>query len=499
MSFNRWMRKDNIYPIDKLTREPKVLRMPSEKSEEGKLLPNAIDLEMAVLGAMISNPDCIPRVIEILEVDCFYKPEHQEIYKTIVDLFERSQPVDLLLVTEELRRRGALEKAGGAAYLAEVSNSVSTAANVDHHARVVLEKYILRQLIWASNVIAERAFREAEDAFDLLDMAERTIFEISEKRLKQNFIDIRSAVHDTIDRYEKINMQKITVTGVPTGFPRLDALTGGLQNSDLIIIAGRPSMGKTAFALSIARNAAVDYGIPVGIFSLEMSVEQLALRLMCAEARVSIHLVRTGKLPHDEWPKLSTRVGRLINSKIFIDDTPALSVLELRAKSRRLKAEHDVGLIIVDYLQLMQGPKGAESREREISLISRSLKSLAKELNIPVIALSQLKRAVEERGDKRPMLSDLRESGSLEQDADVVMFVHRPEYYGITAYDDGTPTEGTAEIIVGKQRNGPVGEIRLAFLKDYTRFENLEIARGLEEAPPPEDIIPPDSMDKPIF
>jgi replicative DNA helicase len=329
----------------------------------------------------------------------------------------------------------------------------------------------MRQLIHSSSEVINRAYSETEDALGLLDEAEQKIFDISEQRMKKSFVSMNTAVHKTMDLLQSIHGKHSGVTGVPSGFADLDSLTGGFQPSDLIIVAGRPSQGKTALALSVARNASVLHDVPIGIFSLEMSTQQLVMRLMCAEARVDAHKVRTGRLPEDEWKKLSTSVGRLYKAKILIDDTPGLAVLELRAKARRLKVEHDIGLIVVDYLQLMQGPRNAQSREQEISAISRSLKALAKELNIPVVALSQLNRAVETRGDKRPALSDLRESGAIEQDADVVIFVHRPEMFGIHE-QDGEATEGLAEIIIGKQRNGPTDTIRLQFIKQYARFES---------------------------
>ena len=350
----------------------------------------------------------------------------------------------MITVGEELRRRGQLDAIGGQASLVDLTMKVTSGANVEYHARIVLEKMLLRKLISATSTIATRAFSPTEDAFDLLDEAEQAIFRISEWRLKRNFVSMDKAVHDTLEMLESIHGKHEGVTGVPTGFRDLDTLTGGWQRSDLIIIAGRPSSGKTAFALSLAANAAMHRNKPTvtGIFSLEMSTQQLIMRLLCADARVDAHAVRTGRLPEDDWKRLSLGAGRLARANIFIDDTAALGILELRAKARRLKAEHNVGLIIVDYLQLMQGPRGAENREKEISAISRSLKALAKELDIPVIALSQLSRAVEGRTDKRPILSDLRESGAIEQDADVVMFVHRPEMYLDPKSEQGVGSAG---------------------------------------------------------
>jgi len=341
-----------------------MINMQQSGASEGRLPPQAVDVEAALLGAMLLEKEAISKVIEILEPESFYRDAHRKIYQAIISLFEKSEPVDLVTLTEELRRRGQLDEIGGPVYLAELSSSVASAANIEFHARIVLEKAIMRQLISASTEVASRAYNETEDALDLLDEAEQKIFQISESRMKKTFRPIRDVVSDTLEILESIHGTRSGVTGVPSGFTDLDNLTGGFQKSDLIIIAGRPSQGKTALALSAARNAAVDHHIPVGVFSLEMSATQLALRLICAEARVDAHRVRTGRLNEEEWKKLSTRVGRLAESKIFIDDTPSLSILELRAKARRLKAEHGVGLFIVDYLQLMQGPKNAETRER---------------------------------------------------------------------------------------------------------------------------------------
>ncbi len=451
---------------------------------EGRVPPQAVDVEMAVLGAMLIEKEAIAKAVEVLDETAFYKPAHQQIFSAMVGLFERSEPVDLITLVEELRRRGQLEKTGGEYYLTELTTKVTSAANIEFHAHIVLEKALMRQLISSSSQVINRAYSETEDALDLLDEAEQQVFQISEQRMKKTFVSMNTAVHSTMELLESIHGKHSGITGVPGGFTELDNLTGGFQKSDMIIVAGRPSQGKTAFVLSLARNASVVHNIPIGFFSLEMSTQQLVMRLICAEARVDAHSVRTGRLPEDEWRKLSTSVGRLYKAKIFIDDTPALGILEVRAKARRLKAEHNVGMIVIDYLQLMQGPKNAQSREQEISTISRSLKALAKELGIPVIALSQLNRAVEARGDKRPLLADLRESGAIEQDADVVIFVHRPEMYGIEKDEDGNSTAGMAELIIGKQRNGPTGSVRLAFIKNYARFENLTRFRDDALLPP---------------
>ena len=440
--------------------------------QEGRMPPQALEIEVSVLGAMLIEKEAIARVLSVIDHTVFYKPVHQLIFKGMVRLFERNEPVDLITLSDELRRSTDLEKVGGEYYLTELTTKVTTAANVEYHAHILLEKSLMRGLIQTSAEISTRAYSQAEDALELLDEAEQKIFQLSEKRMKKNFIPLQDAVNDTVEAYQRIHNLQGGVPGVPTGFPELDSLLGGFQKSNLIIIAGRPSQGKTAFVIGVARNAAVLREIPVGFFSLEMSNEELALRLICAEAKIDIHRLRTGRLQETEWRKLSTGVGKLYKANIFIDDTPALSILELRAKAIRMRVEHNVGLVIVDYLQLMQGPKSAQSREQEISAISRSLKSLAKEIGIPIVALSQLNRAVETRGgDKRPVLADLRESGAIEQDADVVMFVHRPELYKIEAYEDHEPTLGTAEIIIGKQRNGPTDTVRLAFLKEYAKFE----------------------------
>ena len=452
---------------------------------EGRVPPQAVEIEEQVLGAMLLEKEAISKVIEVLDEEAFHADRNRKIYQAIIALFERSEPADSITVAEELRRRGQLESVGGEVYLVELTMRVTSGANVEYHARIVLEKALMRKLITESGMIAGRAFSASEDAFDLLDQAEQAIFRISQWRLKRNFVSMDRAVHDTLEMLESIHGKHEGVTGVPTGFRDLDTLTGGWQRSDLVIIAGRPSSGKTALALSLASNAALHKSKPttVGIFSLEMSIQQLIMRLLCAEARVDAHAVRTGRLPEDDWKRLSIAAGRLAKSSLFIDDSAGLGILELRAKARRLKAEHNVGLVIVDYLQLMQGPRNAENREKEISAISRSLKGLAKELDIPVIALSQLSRAVEGRTDKRPILSDLRESGAIEQDADVVAFVHRPEMYVDPKSEKAGDVRGRAEIIVGKQRNGPIDDVTLAFVNRYARFENLALP-SFEALPP---------------
>jgi replicative DNA helicase len=444
--------------------------------------PAAPEIEASVLGGMLIEKEAVPKAIEFLSAESFYLKEHRLIFEAMVSLFDSGEPIDTVTIYEELKKREQLEEVGGAVYLSKLSQNISSAANIEYHAKIILEKQILRGLITSSHEIARSAYEGTQDAFDILDDAERKIFEITEKHLKKSFLGMDRAVRDAMEYIEAIHSNTKQKFSVPTGFYELDEMLGGFQKSDLIIIAARPSMGKTALALTLARNAAIDHRVPVGIFSLEMSTMQLVIRMLCAEGRLNAHLVRTGKLPTEEGVKLSKNAHKLTESPIYVDDTPAQSVLEIRAKARRLKAEKNIGIIMIDYLQLMQGPANSESREREISHISRSLKSLAKELNIPVIALAQLNRAVEARTDKRPQLSDLRESGSIEQDADVVIFLNRPEYYNIKTFqDDGSPTDGVAEVIIGKQRNGPIGDIRLAFIKEYARFENLAHARQIEE------------------
>ncbi len=458
--------------------------------------PQALEVEKVVLGAMLIDKEAVPKVIELLDDVSFYSPAHQKIYNTMTRLFEKAEPIDAVTVVGELQRQGELNALEDPLYITELTRGVTTSANVEYHARIVLEKALMRSLIVASSEVASRAFNDTEDALGLLDEAEQRIFQISERRLKKTFTPINRALHETFEMLQDIHGKHSGVTGVPTGYPDLDSMTGGLQNADLVIVAGRPSQGKTALALSIARNAALhkEKKTAIAIFSIEMSEQQLIIRMLSSEARVNAHQLRTGKLPEENWQRLSRNVGRLYEAKIFIDDSATLGILELRAKARRLKAEHNIGMVIVDYLQLVQGPKSSESREREISMISRSLKALAKELNIPVVALSQLNRAVESRTDRRPMLADLRESGAIEQDADVVMFVHRPETYGITEVkdDEGNtiPTEGIAEIIIGKQRNGPTGIVRLSFRKEYAGFEKLE-RQSFIATPPTEEIVTP--------
>jgi len=443
----------------------------ADQSGQGRVPPQSLEAERAVLGSMMLEPEAVGRALEILgDESVFYRDAHRKIFRAMSNLFERGEPIDQVTVAQELSKRNELEEIGGAYELSQLLE-IPSAANMEYYAKIVLEKSTLRQMINVATNAISSAYEQSEDVYELLDRTENEIFRLSDRRLKGGFQPIEPIMTKTMETIETFHTKQGGVTGVPTGFRDLDDKTSGFQDSDLIIIAGRPSMGKTAFALNIARNVALEDEIPVGIFSLEMASHQLAMRLLCSEARVSSHALRTGKLPDDQYSKLSRVVGRLAEAKIFIDDTPSIPILELRAKARRLKAEHKIGMIIVDYLQLMKGPRGAESRQQEISEISRAMKALAKELDIPVIALSQLSRAVESRGgEKRPMLSDLRESGAIEQDADVVMFVYRPEQYD--PKNENPELEGKAEIIIGKQRNGPTGSIPLTFVKEYARFED---------------------------
>ena len=469
------------YPYEKMRQAGRRPQMRKVSGKTGRVPPQATDVEQSVLGAMLIEREAIPQVIEILPPDAFYERRHERVYQAIRALFDRSNPVDLITLTEELKRRGELDDVGGSYYLTELTTAVASAANVEHHARIIAEKSLLRKMIESLTSLVGQAYEPGADAFDLLDEAEEEIFGISDSQLRSSSSSISDVVKNTVEKLQDIHGQEGGITGVPSGFRRLDDLTSGWQDSDLIIIAARPSMGKTAFCLASAMNAALHPSRETGvaIFSLEMGAEQLAQRLLTSEARVDAQKARTGRMDDEDWRRLARAAGTLSGAPIFIDDTPGLSILELRAKCRRLKAEHDIGLVVVDYLQLMHGTSQANNREQEIAQISRSLKALAKELSLPVIALSQLNRGVENRGgDKRPQLSDLRESGSIEQDADVVAFIYRAERYGITVDAEGNSTEGIAEIIIGKQRNGPVGTVELAFVKQYARFENLSSYGG---------------------
>ena len=433
-----------------------------------KVPPQNLEAESSVLGGILLENDAINLVLELLRPEDFYRESHRKIFRAMIELTDRSEPADLITLSEFLKNRGELDAVGGSAYLAALADFVPTAANISYYARIVREKAILRSLISTATEIATRGYEEQGNVEEFLDTAEKVIFDISEKKIKASFIAVGDMIKDTLKTVERLYERKEMVTGVPTGYEDLDKLTAGLQPSDLVIVAGRPSMGKTAFSLNIATNAAFT-GVGVAVFSLEMAKEQLVLRMLCSEARVNNSKVRSGYLAERDFPKLANAAGRLHEAPIYIDDTPAISVLELRAKARRLVRDRTkkVGLIVVDYLQLMRGMGAASNREQEISEISRSLKALAKELTVPVIAISQLNRRVEDRGDRRPMMSDLRESGAIEQDADVIMFIYRDE-----VYNQNSEKKGIAEIIVAKQRNGPIDTVELTFLSEFMRFEN---------------------------
>ena len=446
--------------------------------EQGKLPPQAVELEEAVLGALMIDKNALNEVIDILEPECFYKDAHREMYGVIKTLFAESQPIDMLTVSTELRKIGKLELCGGDFGIANLTQKVASSAHIEYHSRIIVQKHIQRSLIRVSSEIIHDAYDEGSDVLDLLDKAEAKLFEIANGNIKKNYDSAQSLVKEAIERIEHISKQE-GLSGVATGFTKLDRITSGWQQSDLIILAARPGMGKTAFVLSMARNVAVDSNCGVAVFSLEMSSVQLITRLISSETGLSSEKLRKGKLEDYEWQQLHAKIKNLEKAPLFIDDTPALSVFDLRAKCRRLVAQHNVKVIIIDYLQLMTaGGDSKGNREQEISTISRSLKSIAKELSVPVIALSQLSRAVETRGgSKRPLLSDLRESGAIEQDADIVSFIFRPEYYGLTEWDDddGTPCEGQAEFIIAKHRNGGLDNIRLKFTAHLAQFSNLEM------------------------
>lgn len=436
-----------------------------------KVPPQSLEAEDSLLSAILLDDDSstLLDIVEILNPDDFYKNAHQKIFAAIVDLFNRNEPVDLITLTSYLRDHNQLEMVGGATYLAALLDSVPAAANAGHYARLVREKASLRRLIDRSNEIIRRCYEESGDVAQVMDFAQASIFALSENKIQPAFYPIGKIIETNIDMLEERAGNRSLVTGVATHLSRFDRMTAGLQPSDLIILAARPSMGKTALALNMARNAAVEEGVPTAVFSLEMSKEQLSLRLLCSEARIDSSKVRSGFLSKEDWENLTQAASVLSEAPIFIDDAPDISAMTIRAKSRRLKKDKGLGLVIIDYLQLMRATVASERRDLEISDISRSLKGLAKEINVPVMALSQLNRKLEERSDKRPQLSDLRESGALEQDADVVCFIYRDEVYN---KDESNPNRGTAELIIAKQRNGPVGMVPLTFLNAYTRFEN---------------------------
>ncbi len=435
-----------------------------------KVPPQNIEAEQSVLGGILLDNLALNTVLELLETSDFYSEAHRKIFSSIIDLSNRNEPCDLITLSNILKDQKRIEQVGGTAYLASLVDNVSSSANIGYYAKIIKEKSILRRLIGTATEILNKTYEAGADVDSVLDEAEHAIFEISENKIRPSFYPMRDIIKDSFKTIERLYANKELVTGVSTGFDKIDDMTSGLQRSDLIIIAGRPSMGKTAFALNIAQHASLELGIPVAVFSLEMSKEQLATRMLAAEARVDSQRLRKGFLGETDWPKLTTAAGRLSEAPIYIDDTPAITVIEMKAKARRLKAENGLGLIVLDYLQLMRGSMYKDSREQEISEISRSLKGLAKELSVPVIALSQLNRKVEDRTSRRPQMADLRESGAIEQDADVIAFIYRDEVYN---HSEDNPEKGIAEIIIGKQRNGPTGTVKLAFQEKYTRFENL--------------------------
>ena len=441
-----------------------------------KLPPQNLEAEQAVLGAVLLDNTVLPQAIEALHTDDFHRPGHRRIYEAMLELFQKNDNIDLITLREILERNNQLDEAGGTAYLASLMDLVPSAANIKFHCKIVREKAVLRSLIKVASRIQSMSYEGSHDVEALLDEAESKIFEISERRSSTGFDPINEILKGTFEVIEKLYDKQERITGVATGFTELDNLTSGLQPSDLVVIAGRPSMGKTSFVLNVAEHVGIEGRIPVAIFSLEMAKEQLAMRMLSSRARVDGNSLRRGFLSQErDFPRLALAAGNFSESSIFIDDSASISVLEIRARARRLKAEHGIGLVIIDYLQLIKGRDRIESRQQEISEISRSLKALAKELNVPVIALSQLSRAVETRGgDRRPLLSDLRESGAIEQDADVVAFIYREEVYRTDEEEGSSDVAGKAEVIVRKQRNGPIGTVSLTFLKEYTRFENQE-------------------------
>lgn len=444
-----------------------------------KLPPQNLQAEESVLGAVIFDHEAFPKAVELVGDEDFYKESHRRIYRAMLDLFERNEPIDIITLTDALKRNGDLDAVGGIQYLTYLANSVPTAANIRYHAKLIREKAMLRHLIHTSTEIISRVYEDTTDADEMVDHAEKMIFDIAEKRTGASFAVLKEVIKDTFKMIEHLYDKKESITGVPSGYKDLDEMTSGFQAGDLVIVGGRPGMGKTAFALNIGQHVAINNKEPVAVFSLEMSKEQLAMRMLCSESEVDSSRVRKGFIGRQDWPRLTNAAGRLAEAPIFIDDSSAVTVLEVRAKARRLKMEHGgLSLVIVDYLQLMRGRGNAERREQEISEISRGLKALAKELKVPVIALSQLNRGVEGRTDKRPTLADLRESGAIEQDADVIIFLYRDEVYNKT-----TPYKGRAEIIIAKQRNGPTGTVNLTFLSHCTKYADYtDVAYAPEES-----------------
>mgnify|MGYP000200238370 FL=1 len=448
---------------------------------DGKLQPQALELEKAVLGALMIDNESLSDAIDSLQAEYFYAPKHQKIFEAIVNLFNNTQPVDILTVSEELKRMEMFKEIGGLAYISELTNNVSSSSNTEFHARIIAEKFIKRSLINISRKISNDAFDDSVDIFDLLNDAEANLFTVTEGTLRKSYDKMSSLIKGALENIETLRNKEDGLSGVPSGFTNVDRVTSGWQKSDLVIVAARPGMGKTAFALTMARNVAVDHNTPIGFFSLEMSSEQLVNRLIASEAELGASKLRKGDLADHEMVQLHEKIKHLSEAPIFIDDTPGLSIFELRAKARRLVKNHGVGIIMIDYLQLMTAGGTGGNREQEISTISRSLKGIAKELKIPVIALSQVNRGVESRtgvGSKRPMLSDLRESGAIEQDADIVTFIYRPEYYKIYEWDNGDDSRGQGELIIAKHRNGSLNNVRLKFTGEFAKFSDLDYFDG---------------------
>jgi replicative DNA helicase len=448
-------------------------------AQYGKLPPQAIEVEEAVLGALMLERDAYVTVADIIDTSSFYKEEHQKIFEAIKYLSANEKPVDLLMVTQQLKDREQLDEVGGPGYITQLTRRVASAAHIEFHSRIIAQKYIQRELIRVSSEIQGKSYDDTIDVDDLIDFSESSLFQVAERNIKKETVPIKPVLNEAIKQIEKARNQKDGLSGVPSGFTSIDRITSGWQRTDLIIVAARPSMGKTAYVLSMARNMAVEHNRATAIFSLEMSSVQLVNRLIAAETELGNDKLKTGRLENYEWEHLNRKISALEKAPIFIDDTPALSIFEFRAKCRRLKMQHDVQVVIVDYLQLMTaGTDGRGSREQEVSTISRSLKAIAKELDIPILALSQLNRSVESREGKRPQLSDLRESGAIEQDADIVMFIHRPEYFGITEDESGNSLLGVAEIIIAKHRNGATADVHLAFKKELAKFSDMETPLG---------------------
>lgn len=450
-----------------------MVRLAEAGAFAGRRPPWSEEAEISVLGGMLIDGDAVAQAVELIDDMAFFKEANRRLFRSMIRLYNRGEVIDVVTLTDDLKSVGELESAGGMSYVAELVDAVPTAANIEYHCRILRDKAVLRGLIAAATDIIRDAYEApAGEVDETLDQAEHRIFEIAQAQQRSGFVWIKEILWPAFERIEELQRHPGTVTGVPTGFPDLDKMTAGFQSSDLIVLAGRPSMGKTALALNFAQHAAIEAEVPVAVFSLEMAKESLVQRLLCAEGRVDSSRLRRGNLQDEEYARLATAAGLLNTAPVWIDDTPAISALEVRAKARRLKAEVDLGLIIVDYLQLMMGPRSAENRQQEISSISRALKAVAKELDVPIIALSQLSRAPEQRADHRPVLADLRESGAIEQDADLVLFIYREEVYKSREEVQQDPTlEGKADLIIGKQRNGPTGELPLHFHKSYTLFE----------------------------